>query len=238
MPVYIWTVDTIGRYSVRIKVKMTITLYYAPMSPPCRAIILLIKELELNIELKEVNVFAGETMTEDFLRMNPEHTIPLLDDNGFYLWESRAILTYLIDSFRPAHDLYPNIPKEKALINRVLYHELTEFYPNSFGLIIPIMKRQTAVVSDESKAKISNVFSRLELYLSRNDWFAGENITVADLSLLPTVASLVHCGFNISEFPRIADWYENCKVLKGYHDDQAVAQQLGGYFRSLVPEGL
>lgn len=123
--------------------------------------------------------------------MNPEHTIPTLDDNGFYLWESRAILTYLVDNYAPGHDLYPNIPKEKALINRVLNHDLSAFYPKTVGQMAPIFKRQTSTVTDEMMAKLDEGLTNLELFLVRNDWFAGENLTVADLSLLPTIASLV-----------------------------------------------
>lgn len=134
---------------------------------------------------------AGGTRTEEFLKMNPEHTIPTLDDNGFYLSESRAILSYLVDAYRPGHDLYPNIPREKALINRVLHHELSSFNPKTLGQLIPILRRETSVVTDEMKSKMNEAFSNLELFLIRNDWFAGENVTIADLCLLPTISSIV-----------------------------------------------
>ncbi|XP_058448804.1 glutathione S-transferase 1-1-like [Malaya genurostris] len=217
---------------------MPITLYYAPMSPPARAVILLIKELELNVELKVVDVRAGETRTEEFLRMNPEHTIPTVDDNGFYLGESRAILTYLVDRYHPGHELYPNIPKEKALINRVLHHDLCEFYTNTLGVLAPISRGLTTAVSEEMKTSIANALSNLELFLVRNDWFAGEKVTVADLSILPTIASMVHSGLDLSQFPRLGTWYDNCKVLKGYQDEQTIARQFGDLFRSMVTEGL
>lgn len=47
-----------------------------------------------------------------------------------------------------------------------------------------------------------------------------------------------HAGFDLSQYPRLAAWYDNCKVLKGYEEDQAVAQQVGAYFKSLVTEGM
>lgn len=134
---------------------------------------------------------AGGTRTEEFLKMNPEHTIPTLDDNGFYLSESRAILTYLVDAYRPGHELYPNIPREKAQINRVLHHELSSFNPKVLGQLGPIFRRETSVVTEDMKTKMNEAFTNLELFLVRNDWFAGETVTVADLCILPTVASLV-----------------------------------------------
>lgn len=48
--------------------------------------------------------------------------MPTIDDDGFYLWESRAILTYLIESRAP--ELVPTSPKEKAILNQRLHYEL------------------------------------------------------------------------------------------------------------------
>ncbi|XP_055606350.1 glutathione S-transferase D7-like [Uranotaenia lowii] len=217
---------------------MPITLYYAPWSPPARAILLLIKELGLNVELKKVDVMGGETRTEEFLKMNPQHTIPTLDDNGFCLWESRAILAYLVEAYFNGHNLYPTIPRERANINRVLHHDLTSFYENTIRQIVPILRRETTVFSEEMKSSIHEALKKLELFLVRNDWFAGENLTIADISLVPTIAALVSFGINLSSYPRLAEWFKNCKVLKGFEDDQVFAQEIAGYFKTLVTEGL
>uniref|UniRef100_A0A182PZ89 glutathione transferase n=1 Tax=Anopheles epiroticus TaxID=199890 RepID=A0A182PZ89_9DIPT len=214
------------------------TLYYYPISPPARAVLLLIKELGLTVNLKEVNPMAGETRTEEFMRMNPEHTIPTLDDNGFYLGESRAILSYLVDAYRPGHTLYPNIPKEKALINRVLHHDLGSFYPKFNGTVGALFSGAATEMTEEMKANALKALVDLENYLTRNDFFAGENPTIADLSLLPTIASAVHCGLDLSKYPRLNEWYESCRVLKGYEEDQEAARQVGEYFRSKFPAGL
>ncbi|XP_053680161.1 glutathione S-transferase D7-like [Anopheles nili] len=214
------------------------TLYYFPMSPPARAVLLLAKELGITVNLKEVNPMAGETRTEEFIRMNPQHTIPTLDDNGFYLGESRAILTYLIDAYRPGHTLYPNIPKEKALINRVLHHDLGSFYPKFFGILGPFFTGAVSEVSQEMKDSAQKALTDLENYLIRNDFFAGENLTVADLSLLPTISSAVHCGLDLTKYSRLNAWYESCRQLKGYEDDQEAARQVGEYLRSKVPTAL
>ncbi|XP_058115796.1 glutathione S-transferase 1-1-like [Anopheles ziemanni] len=216
----------------------TPTLYYFPMSPPARAVLLLVKELGLTVNLKEVDPLAGETRTEEFMRINPEHTIPALDDNGFYLGESRAILTYLVDAYRPGHSLYPNIPKEKALINRVLHHDLGAFYPKFFSSFGGLFSGAQTEITDENRATAHKALTDLENYLVRNDFFAGENPTVADLSLLPMIATAVHCGLDLTKYKRLNEWYENCRQLKGYEDDQEVARQIGVFIRSKFPAGL
>uniref|UniRef100_A0AAG5CUA8 glutathione transferase n=1 Tax=Anopheles atroparvus TaxID=41427 RepID=A0AAG5CUA8_ANOAO len=216
----------------------TPTLYYFPMSPPARAVLLLLKELGLTVNLKVVNPLAGETRTEEFMRINPEHTIPTLDDNGFYLGESRAILTYLVDAYRPGHSLYPNIPKEKALINRVLHHDLGAFYPKFFGSFGGLFSGAVTEISEEMKTNAHKALTDLENYLVRNDYFAGENPTVADLSLLPTIATAVHCGLDLSKYKRLSEWYEQCRTLKGFEDDQEASRQVGEFLRSKYPAGL
>ncbi|XP_052867410.1 glutathione S-transferase 1-1-like [Anopheles cruzii] len=215
------------------------TLYYFPLSPPSRSVLLLVKELGLTLNLKEVNSLTGETRTEEFMRMNPEHCVPTLDDNGFYLWESRAILSYLVDAYRPGHDLYPNIPRDKAQINRVLHHDLGAFFPKFFGVIGKLFSGAVTELSEEMITGARNALTDLETYLIRNDYFAGEKITIADLALLPTVCSAVHCGLDLTKYQRLHGWYETCrKEVKGFAEDEAIAIQLGELFRSKAPAGL
>ncbi|XP_055606349.1 glutathione S-transferase 4-like [Uranotaenia lowii] len=216
---------------------MPIILYNFPMGAPTRAILLLIKELDLDVQLKEVDLMGGGTRTEEFIRMNPQHTVPTLDDNGFYLWESRAILAYLVETYKPGHDLFPTIPRIRACINRVLHHDLSDLYANTSLLLAPIWMGKTTVVSDEVKASFQEALETLEKFLIRNEWFAGETLTIADLSILPSISSMVHIGVDLTKFPRLAAWYENCKSLKGYEEDQQLAAQGGVYFKSLLTQG-
>lgn len=67
--------------------KMAPTLYYLPQSPPCRSILLLAKMLDIDLDLKVINILEGEQMKAEFLEMNPQHCIPTLNDDGLVLWE-------------------------------------------------------------------------------------------------------------------------------------------------------
>ncbi|KRT81940.1 Glutathione S-transferase, partial [Oryctes borbonicus] len=105
-------------------------LYIASMSPPCNAVLLVAKALKLNLNVKEVNLTNGDNKTPEFLKMNPQHTVPTLDDSGFYLWESRAILTYLVNKYGSRDDpLYPKDPKPRALVEQRLYFDAINLYP-------------------------------------------------------------------------------------------------------------
>lgn len=47
-------------------------------------------EPERDFEIVEINVMKGEKKSEDYLAVNPNAKVPVLDDNGSILWESRA----------------------------------------------------------------------------------------------------------------------------------------------------
>lgn len=91
--------------------------------------VILLKHLKIEANLKEVNIFAGDTKTFEFLKLNPSHTVPTLVDDGFALFESRAILAYLVNKYAPGSDLYPSDAQARAKVDKVLYFDASAFFP-------------------------------------------------------------------------------------------------------------
>lgn len=111
-----------------------IVLYHGEISPFSRAVLLLCRYLKVDVDVKVLNLMEKEQMSEEFLKINPQHCVPTIDDNGFYLWESRAILSYLIESKAP--HLVPTSPKEKAIVNQRLHFELGGFTHKFSGMLV------------------------------------------------------------------------------------------------------
>ena len=80
---------------------MVVELFYYAISPPARAceLVLLLEKIEH--KLTTVDLFAGEQKKPDFVAINPAHCIPTLKDGDFVVWESRAIMQYLMNKFAP-----------------------------------------------------------------------------------------------------------------------------------------
>lgn len=194
---------------------MPLVLYHMGGSPPSRVALLTIRNLDLDVEIRKVDLFAGETKTEAYLKMNPQHTVPTLDDDGFYLWESRAIATYLAESRAPNSTLYPKDPKEQAIVNQRLYFDMGTLGPKMGHIIVikciqfnyfilpifllcqspifqgPVIRGNAKTISEEAIKELHSSLALLEGFLEKTDYVAGNNLTLADLSILAGVSSLV-----------------------------------------------
>lgn len=113
-----------------------LVLYYFIGSMPSRACFMLSKVLNLNVEIKEVNIPKGEQFSDEFAKINPLKRIPVLVDGDFVLNESRAILAYLVNSTKPGDALYPLEAKKRAVIDSRLYYDATVFFPNLLAVIV------------------------------------------------------------------------------------------------------
>lgn len=144
-----------------LPIKMPIDLYGILASPPFRATLVLAKHLKLDVNVKDVDLQSGAHKTPEFLKasthslkialicklrelklklalfqLNPVHTVPTLVDNGESLWESRAILAYLINKYQPNSPLYPQDALKRGKVDAVLYFEATALYPAFLAILV------------------------------------------------------------------------------------------------------
>jgi GST-like protein len=74
---------------------------YTAATPNGRKVSIALEELALPYEVERVNLEAGEQMSPSFLAKNPNHKIPVIDDEGLVIWESGAILLHLAERHDP-----------------------------------------------------------------------------------------------------------------------------------------
>jgi glutathione S-transferase len=92
--------------------------------------------LELDIEIKHIDLVAGDQRKPEFLKLNPRNKVPVLVDGDFVLCESKAIMAYLVNSRKPGSSLYPVDAKQRAKVDQFLYYDATVVFPSLSALVV------------------------------------------------------------------------------------------------------
>lgn len=108
--------------------RKSLKLYHFPISAPSRGALLAARAIGVPIEVEIVNLFEKEQLKESFIKVNPQHTVPTLVDNGFVLWESRAIASYLADKYGKDDQFYPKDLQKRAVVNQRLYFDASNLF--------------------------------------------------------------------------------------------------------------
>ncbi|KAF7271534.1 hypothetical protein GWI33_015607 [Rhynchophorus ferrugineus] len=190
---------------------MPLTLYSVSDGPPSLAVQQCLKYLDLDYTLVNIDFGLGEHMTEEYAKKNPQKEIPVLDDDGFQLGESNAILQYLADKY-PNDTLYPKHVKERALVNHRLCFNLSTYYRNiSEYVMAPIFFDYQRTPLGLKKTKMALDIFNTYLQRTGTKYAATDNITIADFQLVTATMCLEAIDFDISDYPLVKKWYENYK---------------------------
>lgn len=197
-----------------------VVLYGILPSPFVRAVLMTAKAVSVDVEMKMTSPLTGDTHKPEFLEINPRHTIPTLDDDGFILTESRAIMCYLVDKFGEDDDTL--LPKDPQLRNRVLERmmfDMCSLVPRGFDYFSREWLFGGADLDEEKLPPLSEAIGVLDKYLEDSTWVAGENMTLADIGLAITVSQFEGLGLDLEPYSNVTRWLETCKSdLPGYEE--------------------
>lgn len=201
---------------------MPLELYYYETAPPSRAVVLLCKTLKLPINMRRVDLSKNENQTADFIKMNPLKKVPVLNDNGIYISDSHAILTYLNAQYgMNSSYLYPRDLKKRAIVDSRLHFDNGILFPALANIIRPMAYEGKATIPEDKKKAALDALEYLEGILKQTEWVAGDKITVADFSLVATVTSLGTIMPEVDSFWKIQAWIKRCeKTMISYEEVQ------------------
>mmetsp|Transcript_4668 Transcript_4668/g.5278 ORF Transcript_4668/g.5278 Transcript_4668/m.5278 type:complete len:225 (-) Transcript_4668:17-691(-) len=209
---------------------MAFKLYYTIGSQPCRAILALGNLLDLKIERIPVNLGLGEHRTEEFAKMNPMKTVPVMDHDGFCLYESHSIMRYMCNITQTTDPYYPSDAKERALVDQYLdwFHiHVREPVVAVYGAVYFEKRGRPENIKLWSKGlnnlpmyteMTRNSLSLLEGKLLDQNFLVNNTLTLADLSLALTIEFLQNIDFDMSPYPRVNKWLHNV-VYHPCHQD-------------------
>jgi glutathione S-transferase len=171
------------------------------------------KELGLDYEHVKVDFASGETRESGFLALNPNGQVPVIDDDGFILWESMAINLYLAKKYGMG-GLYPSRLEDEARAWQWSFWGMTEVERPVLTAMMnravyPEEKRDKAA-ADAAEQALAQPLKVLDGALGRGPNLLGESFTVADLNVASILAWARPAQIDMSAVPKLAEWLKNC----------------------------
>ena len=186
-----------------------LVLHQMQMSGNCYKVRLTARQLGVPIALKEYPLMRSDTRKPDFLRLNPNGRVPLLEfEDGRTLAESDAIISYL------AHGsaLMPEDRWDRAQALQWMFFEQYSHEPYiavarfwlSYAPREQLEERRHLV--PEWHARGNAALGVMENHLAAHDWFAGGRYSVADIALYGYTHCAAEGGFDLSRYPGVVAW--------------------------------
>ena len=200
-------------------------LYLFPPSSRVIGIVALKNHLALDCEMEHIDLGRGDQLTSQYIALNPNRKMPTLEDDGFVLWESNAILFYMAAK-HPDSGLWPSDLKGQAGVLRWLAWECAHWDAESVGMVayeksskgvLGLGPREPAFIlrGEQNFARFAAV---LDESLKGKTWLIGERLTIADFSVGGLVPSAERMGLPVETFPEIRRWYKGLAALPAWRD--------------------
>jgi glutathione S-transferase len=187
-----------------------LTLYASPHSANSRKVYWALEEVGANFEYRTVDLRKGEQKDPAYLKLNPNGRVPTLDDGGFVLWESNALLWYVADKYGQGH-LVPNDFGERALIDQWMWWQASDLSRAvSQPWLMRYLQRAGSPVDESEHAHFCEVAKRplavLDAHLQGKRFVVAERFSIADIALCETAAIAEEAGISLAPFPGVRHW--------------------------------
>lgn len=133
------------------------TLFGHLVSPPVRACMMLVRQLQLEVEFKKVDLFKRQHLSPEFVevrssynqtkkhssnssnlpfQLTPMHQVPVLKHEDVIATDSHTILMYLVDKFSPDSTLFPkDLSKRTEVLNKIMFNA-AYFFPRDKAVFV------------------------------------------------------------------------------------------------------
>ena len=191
--------------------------------------------LERSIQHQYHDLFAGDLRQPDYLALNPNGKVPVLEDGGFVLTESNAIMQYLADKASDG-SLFPRDPQRRADVVRWQCWELAHFNQAFGSLVIetvvkPRFNRRgptNPALVEAALADLARFATVLDRHLSGRDFMVGGGITLADYSVVALEAYQPSVPFDWSPYPHLNAHFDRMRGVEHWRRTAPPGPELQG----------
>lgn len=194
-----------------------LTVYGMKASGNCYKVQLLLEQLGTPYRWIEVDSAAGETRTPQYLAMNPNGKVPLLEvEPGRWLAESNAILCHLAEGSR----YWPDDAWTRAQALQWLFFEQYSHEP--YIAVARFICRWLGP-DHPRRAELPRLHERgaqalavMEQHLAQQPFFAGDDYSVADIALFAYTHAAADGGFDLGVYPQVERWLHRVRAQPGF----------------------
>ena len=160
----------------------------------------------------------GVVDSQAYRAMNPNGTIPTIDDDGFVLWESNAIVAWLARRYAP--QLYCESELVFARAMQWMIWTNHSLDPAMHTLVmhlerLPLEQRSAATV-EAARQDVLRKLELIEAQLRRSRWFAGDDFTIGDIPPAISIQRFLHFRLERPAMPRVEDWMSRLGERAGF----------------------
>ncbi len=179
--------------------------------------------VNLPVERVQIDLRKGEHKKPEYLKLNPNGKVPTLDDDGFILWESRAIMQYLADKTPAGEKVYPKDLRARADVNHWMFWDAVHFSP-AFGIVMfeKFVKGLLGMGAADPKEvergekQLAPLMPVLDAHLANRQWLCGDGVTLADFSIATPLNLAERAGIALPA--HVAAWYQRVAAVPAYKE--------------------
>ncbi|MDG4674873.1 glutathione S-transferase [Shinella sp. 838] len=192
-----------------------IKLYRNPKSGHCHRVELMLAFLGLAYETVDLDMANGAHKAPEYVKISPFGLVPAIEDGGYTLADSNAILIYLVQTYAKGSHWMPSDPKEAAEMQRWLTVAADNIYAG------PCAARLVKVFGSghdhgAAVAKAHDLFKVMETHLANRDWLAADMITISDVAGYSYIAHAPEGGVDLAPYPNVRAWLSRIEAQPNF----------------------
>ena len=169
------------------------------------------EEMALGYERIDAGLTFGVVNTPQYRSLNPNGLVPTIDDDGFVLWESNAIVRYLAAK-HASGSLWPEDLKVRADADRWMDWSNTTFWPAIrtlfLGLVRTAPDKRDPKALEESRLKTAEVLGIMDAHLKTHTYLAGDTFTMGDIVLGCGIWRWMAMPIERPALPNVQRWFD------------------------------
>jgi glutathione S-transferase len=163
----------------------------------------------------------GGLAEPEFVAMNPNRLVPVINDDGFVLWESQAIVRYIAARYG-AEKLWPEEIATRAHADQWMDWNASTLQPAFMGVFVnlwrtPEFQRNPQMIRN-AVSRAGSMFLLLDQHLAGKDYIAGDNFTMGDIPAGAMLYRYFELPIERPHMPNVAAWYARLQERPAYKE--------------------